>query len=135
MAAALTRVYLTAPTLIPNGVWTPLAFGAERFDDDGMWGVPNFDRLVCKVAGVHIMCGTIGMSAGGSIPAGGIRLNGTTFISTDGFTTTNQGETASMWKLAVGDYVQLMAYQNSGSNATATIAGDIAGEFSVCRVA
>lgn len=132
--AALTRVFQTVATPIPTGVWTPLRFGAARFNDEATWVVGAPTRLTCVVAGVHIATGTVGLSAGGAVNACAIRINGASFISDDGLTNL-QGETCAMWKLAVGDYCELCAYQNSGAAATATIVGNYAGEFSVARVA
>lgn len=131
--SAITRAFQTVATPIPNTVWTPLSFGNTRWNEDGLWVAGAPTRLTCVVAGLHIATGTVGLSAGGTVNACAIRLNGAPFISDDGLTNV-QGETCAMWRLAVGDWLELCAYQNSGAAQTATLAGNYAGEFSVCRV-
>lgn len=106
------------------GVPASIIFGTERWDTDNCFtGTPAApdSKLYCRTAGKYIISGTAAFQAN----ATGFRqlridLNATTVIASDvrpavqgGFITAIT--VTAVYDLAVGDYVQLTALQNSGA--------------------
>lgn len=124
---AAARIYSSTSPSIPNNVLTAIPFNAERQDEVPPGFTQQHDtatlntRLVCRVPGWYVIVGTFyfNPSAGGSRRLSSIRLNGTTEIAgaecPPGTASTFPAlNVASVTKLAVGDYVELSALQDSG---------------------
>lgn len=96
-----------------------LTFNTEDYDTDSIHdnGAPS--RLTCQTAGLYLI---IGQAEWQSNASGHrsliIRLNGTTpiAISKDIAAGPNGQVVMTTWLLNVGDYVELTAYQDSGTN-------------------
>jgi len=141
------RVFHNAAQSIGNGSLTALNFNSERFDQGGNVAdamhdtVTNNTRLTCKYAGVYLITGHLqwASSAAGTIRMLRIRLNAATDIGAiwnGPLASTAIGQTVTaIYALAVNDYVELMAYQDSGGNLNTSVAGNYSPEFSMVRVA
>ena len=134
------RVHNSANQSIPNNAATALAMDSERFDTDSMHdNVTNNSRLTCKTAGVYIITGHFrwaGNATGGRSIA--IHFNGSTKIAN-----LHHGDVganfldmaiATIWKLAVNDRVELMAYQNSGGSLDVQFETSWGMEFAMAKI-
>lgn len=125
---------------IPNNVFTAMTIDTEVFDSDGGHSTTtNTSRYTCQVAGIYLLTGNVVLPASGTGTRGAeFNLNGTTAINgseqliapSPGFATTI-APTPTYVRLAVGDYVQLMGFQNSGSPIVTTTVGAAMTYFSV----
>jgi len=116
------RIYSAAGNQsIPSAAWTVLnTFDTKRFDTDNIFAVAQPDRLVCRTAGKYLIFAQIGFAAN----ATGRRhlqlahsTGGT--IAHDVRPTTAAGNTgigvATVYDLAVNDYIQASVFQDSGA--------------------
>lgn len=120
------RVFNSAALSIPNATATAITFDSERWDLGAPAGAEhhstgtNTSRLTCRVAGLYVISGHMlwAGAAGGVHRIAFVRLNGTTEIgdqnSPPAATSNSHVSVTAQWRLAVGDYVELMAYQDSG---------------------
>jgi hypothetical protein len=115
------RLNNSAAQSIPNTTWTNLTFDHEEYDTDGMHSlVTNTDRITCVTAGKYLVLGFVYFAANatGNRQLLLLKNGGSTEIfSFEGNPTASSGCLTNVYciiELAVGDYLQLQAYQNSG---------------------
>lgn len=132
-STATTFAIAQAPTAISSGtVETAVSWGSVRKDAAAMWAAGSPTKLTCKQAGTY-QCNSFlewGTNTTG-IRIMWLRKNGTTHIDGDTVTPNANGSPSSasgLIDLAVGDYLEVTAIQNSGGNITP------AGFFSAVRV-
>lgn len=136
------RAYHNAAQSIAHNTTTALAFNSERYDVDGVGGstihdnVTNNSRLTCRVAGVYSIVGCVqwaGSTTG--LRQVEIRLNGATIIGqviqAAVIATEVTLNVTCEYALAVNDYVELLAYQNSGIALNVNVSGNASPEFSM----
>ena len=134
------RVYNSANISIPNATLTALTFNSERFDNDSIHSTAsNTSRLTATTAGVYSISGNFTMAPLGSGKGLiGVRLNGSLIIAYQrfaGITATNLIQAIqTTYKLDVGDYVELVAHQDSGSALNVIAASNYSPEFSMHKV-
>lgn len=117
------RVYLAgAGQSIPGtGTWTPISFNTEVKDTDSIFDLAAPTRLTARTAGWYTITGSFVWpgTAGGNYRLGGIRKNGGGLLaqatSPFGTGTYPRVSLAAVEFMNVGDYVELNAYQDSGS--------------------
>lgn len=115
------RVYHSVSQSIPHNTVTALAFNSERYDTDTIHDpVTNNSRLTCKTAGKYLIIGSIQFNAHATgWRALGIKIKGVSFLTfaSVGLRSDNVWicDTASVWDLAVNDYVELCTQQTSGA--------------------
>lgn len=126
--------YQAAAQSIPSGAFTALSLDTEVVDSDsGHSTVTNTSRYTCQVAGIYYLTGNVVLPASGTGTRGAsFALNGATstgitgseqlIAPSPGFATTIS-PTPSYIRLAVGDYVQICAYQNTGGAISTTTIG------------
>lgn len=134
------RVYHTANQSIPNGTLTTLAFYAERYDTDGIHSpTVNNSRLTCKTAGKY----GISVTATWAVNVAGFRslqlkINGTTVIAIQaehGLTTeAGHQELSTIYALAVGEFMEVIAYQTSGVALNVITSANFSPEFMMQRI-
>ena len=121
--AAGVAVYNSTDITITNSaVWTELTFDSERKDNFGFHStVSNTSRLTVPdgYEGWYTITGhvTFDTSTSGTRRDVGIRLNGTTYVDISNVPVGNfplRPLTAAVTYLEVGDYVELMVYQDTG---------------------
>lgn len=134
------RVFNSAAISIANNTDTALTFDSERWDTDAMHSTSaNTGRLTVVTAGKYLVFGTLqyANSALGD-RAVIIRLNGATVIArqrTPATITKNHDfMVAAHYDLAVGDYVELMASQDSGGALDVAAEGNNSPEFGMIRM-
>jgi hypothetical protein len=115
-----------------NGVSTSVTFESELFDTNGFHdNSTNNTRITIPTgyAGKYLITSVIQWGANSSgIRVNDIKLNGSTFL---GYSYMDAGgyqscQVSMIQDLAVGDYIEMIGYQNSGS--TVTIGGGGRGE-------
>lgn len=121
----VARAYRLATSAqdIPNNAWTSIGFDAETSDNDNIHDTAtNNTRFTCKTAGVYSLFGVVHITNNSTgVREARILLNGGSFsnvLASDSRNAVNGDHTiipiSTTVELAVGDYVELQAYQNSG---------------------
>lgn len=137
------RAYHNAAQSIANVTTTALALNSEREDTDTIHDTAtNNSRLTCKTAGVYAIWGCVeyAANAAGVVRSCSIRLNGATYLISFGVHPIQGGavatalQAATVYRLAVNDYVELMVYQDSGGALNVNSAGNYSPEFSMLRL-
>lgn len=135
------KVYHSVNQSLANNTNNALSFNSERFDTDNIHNtVSNTARLTCNTAGNYLIGGSVAFAASAM---GGrqinIFLNGVTTIALEN--TTNMGagtptlmSISTVHYLSAGDYVQLFAYQGSGSALNVLASSAYSPEFYMHRL-
>ncbi len=114
------RAYHDANQSLSNATWTALAFNSERFDTDGIHdNTTNNSRLTAKTAGKYvIMANTYWTNNSIGKRSLVLRVNGATDIGHHQVLASGQTPVslATIYELAVNDYVEAWAFQNSGGD-------------------
>ncbi len=132
------RVYNSADISCSSGVWTTLTFDSEKWDTDNIHStISNTGRLTCNSAGLYVV--TLGLltefGAAWSVasrirytPSGGSAVTiAAHFKKSD----THYWDMATVYRLAIGDYLTVEFYQNSGVSRAARRGGDYSVEFGI----
>lgn len=134
----MARVYNGANISIANATLTALTFNSERYDTDAIHDTAsNTSRLTCKTAGKYLIGGNAAWGSTGTDERRlQIRLNGATLIASwVGNSGANMNMyVATVYDLAVNDYVELMVYQATGGAINVTAAGNYSPEFWMHRI-
>lgn len=134
------RAFHSTTQSIPNSTVTTIALDSERFDTDVIHdNSTNNSRLTCKTAGAYLIAACLGYAANGTGSRQTIlKLNGTTNIAA--MTTSGLAAAASrhsvstIYQLAVNDYVEIVAFQDSGGALLTEQNANIDPEFSMIRL-
>lgn len=134
------RVYHNASQSVAHNTSVVLAFNSERYDTDGIHNTAsNNSRLTCTVAGKYRITGNIAIElhATGQRQLS-IRLNGSTIIgmvqANGNGSLANRIVVTTTYDLALTDYVELVAFQNSSSTLNVLAIGNYSPEFMMERV-
>lgn len=106
------RVYQSAGTSLTTTL-SAVPFNTESFDTDTMHdNVTNNTRITFTTAGKYLVTGIVNTDANAGSYCG-IRLNGSTYIATNGAgnvaaSTGNGAEATTIYDFAASDYVELM---------------------------
>jgi hypothetical protein len=142
--AVHVRVYNSVAQAVASGTGTQVTFNSERADTHGMHSTSsNPQRLTCTVAGSYRITAHIIFSSNvNGFRAANLRLyaGGSAIIAITEVAAINGDNTAiavsTDYDLAVGDYVVVEAYQNSGvSLDLIAVAGYPCQEFGMTRYA
>jgi hypothetical protein len=117
-APAYARATSAAGQSIPNNANTALTFGSEDFDVGGLHSTAsNTSRLTAPSAGLWLIGATAEFTAS-AVGRRGLYLQangGTIFAATLGAAVAFPAVTVvSLYRLAAGQYVEALAYQDSG---------------------
>jgi hypothetical protein len=127
MLQSMARVTNSSSQTITNNTVVALAFDQESFDTDGLHDtVTNNSRLTAPIAGKYLVIGGVGDAAAASTSwRFTIRKDGTITYASAGPPYGANGDTtlSALVDLGAGGYVQLTAFQNSGSDST--VAGGV----------
>jgi hypothetical protein len=128
------RMRNTFSESIPNSAQHPIPLDAEDFNVGPMWVTGNPTRLTCKTAGVYELGGNILFAANatgqrqlniarnGSWSFGEL-LARNLFQAVSSVGVGTAVVTTGVFRLSVGDYVELLAFQSSGG-ALAAVSAD-----------
>jgi hypothetical protein len=134
------RVRNSGSQSIPNNTSTALTFDTEDYDNDTIHStISNTSRLTCRTAGKYYVVGAILWAANAvNQRTLQIRSNGSTIRGqTDDIpnaSSTHAQQVAGIVDMIVGDYVELVAYQNSGSPVSSTPGSNYAPFFAAHKV-
>lgn len=135
------RVYNDAAITCTNAVPKTLSFNTERYDTDLIHeGVTNPSRLTCKTAGKYYIGGNVlftNNATGGRLLT--IKLNNTSYIAdarnpANGATLYTGINLSCVYDLAINDYVELIALQDSGGDLTIRADPNMSPEFWMQRI-
>jgi len=122
------RVYHSTSQSVATGTDTAVQFDSERFDNAALHDTAtNNTRVTAPIAGVYALTASLvfGTSNAGHYTAR-LRLNGSTRIAYDSRTLPSGALDAArvtigtVYKLAAGDYVEVMAEHFTGASNTVT---------------
>lgn len=140
-AAIWARAYHNANQSISTSTETAVALNSERNDTDSIHdNSTNNSRLTCRTAGVYLITGQLRYAAHATgWRRAGIKIGGTTYIGLRdtpslGGTDEATASVATIYPLAVNEYVELIAYQNSGSSLNVLSTGSFSPEFMMVRL-
>jgi len=136
------RVYNNANISIENNTNTALTFNSERYDTDSIHNTStNTSRLTCNTAGKYLIIGNVVWAASaGNLRFAWIVLGGTTYLVGDIRNGQVAGATydeiviATIYDLAVTNYVEFFVKQTSGGALNAFSAAAIGPEFMMHRI-
>lgn len=130
------RVYNSAAISVTNNVETALTFNSERFDTDTMHSTAvNTGRITFTTAGTYLVGGSIRWADTASTAAQrlAIRVGGATKIAETLNNHANNGGSpitvTTLYAFSAGDYVELVAYQNTAGALNVTATGNQSPEF------
>ncbi len=122
------RVYHSATQTLNNATLTALSFNTEVNDTDNCF-VPTSTALYARTAGYYVAGGSFAHTIGGNWYETYIyiRRNGSMYLACSSaahnWNGTGLAEVATgMFYLAVNDYIEVIAYQNSGGSKTVNAA-------------
>ena len=136
------RVYHSMTQSLTTATQTALSFDSERWDTDTIHdNSTNNSRLTCKTAGLYLIIGQVGyaFSATG-VRQTSIRLNGVTYLAAIATQAPTTGTfparhiVSTTYPLAVNDYVEVMAYQESGGALNTEVLANAVPEFQMIRL-
>jgi hypothetical protein len=125
------RVYNNASENITGGIYTPLTFNSERYDQASYHDtIFDTSRLTAPRTGKYMITGHGDINTG-TIRTLQIRLNGATYIAATSFTVGDNApqSVSTLYHLNSGDYVELIAY--SSSQATVGYYPNMSPEFAI----
>lgn len=134
------RAYHSVTQSIADNTWTAVVLNSERWDTDAIHDTStNNSRCTAKTAGKYIISGHLSWPGNATgVRHAAIKLNGSTFLAiqeapADG-TEAVQVSTATVYDLAVNDYLELFAMQNSGGALNIEANGNYSAELSISKV-
>jgi hypothetical protein len=138
--AIWARAYHSTTQSIPNNTTTALSFNTDRYDTDTIHDpVTNNSRLTCKTAGVYSIVANVGFASNATGARNvNILLNGTAVIASILSPAINGLVTrlivSTQYPLAVNDYVEVFAFQNSGGSLNTEQTANYTPEFMMVRL-
>ncbi|MBA7710430.1 hypothetical protein ES703_119372 [subsurface metagenome] len=134
------RVYHSLDIDTLHNTWTYISYNSERYDTDLIHdNVTNNSRLTCKTAGIYIIVAQISwdLHATGTRQTQ-IRLNRAVALAQyrmEAFATEYPNYTmATIYKLAVNDYIEVLVRQTSGVTLKVLTGAQYSPEFMMQRI-
>ena len=134
------RVYSSVNISIPNSATTFINFDGERYDNDNIHEtVTHPERLTCQHAGKYLVFATIRFDTN----AAGLRAvrpswNGSTQIADHSelppAAAACRIAVATVWELAVGDYVRCGVFQDCGGYLNVVVLTNSSPEFGIQKI-
>lgn len=127
--SAMLRQTVVQP--LDNNTFEPVSFDAEDWDTHAAHAGGTPTRFTAPLAGKYVLSGGVGFAVNATGSRGcvwlknGAQINGSQVMGTNNgaiLTTLIAAKTIPV-QLAVGDYVELAGYQNSGAGLDTTVAG------------
>lgn len=138
--AIWARVFHNTSQSIPNNTVTVVTFNSERWDTDVIHdNATNNSRLTCKTAGVYDIGANVRFASNATgMRSLRLRLNGVTDIAEENRTALSGVATVFIvfteYLLAVNDYIEVSAFQNSGGSLNIEQDGTYLPEFMMARI-
>jgi hypothetical protein len=134
------RVYRNAVQAIPNNANTAISLTTERYDDGNLWVIGSPTRLTAPSDGIYIVTAALAFDANATgVRTAWIRLNGATLLGGQRVAAFASFEAvltvATIWEFTAGDYVELVAFQNSGGNLNAVSLAAYSPELAMQKIA
>jgi len=136
---AAAGVFNSANLTIPTSSSQVLTFNNERFDVGEMHD-PAGSRLRAPIAGVYVVAGNVNFSGATGVGQRRIeiRRNGEVIVASVQVEATSVNQThlaiSKVIQLAAGDYLELLAFQNSGADLAVLQEGQFSPDFNIVWV-
>lgn len=136
---AAAGVFNSTNITIPTGSSQALTFNNERFDVGDVHD-PGSSRLQAPIAGVYVAAGNVNFSGvtGTGQRRIEIRRNGEVIVASVQVEATSVNQThlaiSKVIQLAAGDYLELLAFQNSGGDLAVLQEGQFSPDFNIAWV-
>lgn len=117
----VARIQRNANQSIPNNTDTALQFDIVNFDTHNMYDGLNNTRLTIPIDGLYLMGADISWAATTAVKEAAFRLNGVTELDRQSASDPLSGtifwaqNLQYLWFFSQGDYVEVVAFQNSGA--------------------
>lgn len=137
---AACRAYNNANIAVPNNTFTALTFNSERFDTDGMHSTSvNTGRITVTTPGVYTVAAHVNFASNSTgLRTARIRLNGATVLAVHDSPANSTGSAsltvATIYELALNDYLTVEVFQNSGASLDVVAGGNFSPEFSAAWI-
>lgn len=124
------RVYGNANQSIPDNTNTALIFTTADYDQAEFWDAGAPTRFTISIPGVYNIQGSVSFAANGAGTRGiSVRLNNLTYLAWSLIPSTSttvqfQFQISTNYQLVVGDYVEIVVWQNS-TGALNSVAGGV----------
>jgi hypothetical protein len=131
--APQARVTRASAQSIPTSTLTAVSFDTERYDrgtKDGMFDAVAPTRLTCRVSGLYAIAGAVEWPANATgyrrilLRVGGLTVIAEDLVPVNSASVVTRHNVASEYRLAGGDYVELLCEQNSGGALNVNAAND-----------
>jgi hypothetical protein len=115
------RAYRSNAQSISNNAWNSLSWDTELWDTMGGWAIGSPTRLTAQVAGYYMAQGNVQFDSNATgNRALAVVKNGNTFLAmsyhgASPASVTVLTATAAMFYMAVGEYIEIFVFQNSGA--------------------
>jgi hypothetical protein len=132
------RATATANQSIPNNAGTAITFDSEVYDTGSYHSnTTNPSRFTVPANGIYSITAMVNFAGNGGLNIGWLMVNGTTTIALQdmyGSFNTSTINLSTIVNLNANDYVELIAYQNSGAAVNATKQTAYAPMFTIERL-
>lgn len=134
------HVYHNANQAIPHSTGTYLAFNSERYDTDGIHDPADNTKLTCQTAGVYAAVVLLRYAFNATnLRDVAIHRNGTwvarnTKLAMTAAARPTVVDVGVQLKLAVGDFLRVQSWQNSGAPLNVEFAAERTPEFMMQRI-
>jgi len=134
------RAFNSANISVANSTQVALTFNSERWDTDTIHNnSTNTERLTATTAGKYIITGHVLWATNSTgVRQLSVRLNGSTFIGSQRIATLASADVimsvATLYDLSATDYVELMAFQDSGGSLNVNVSAQVSPEFAMQKI-
>lgn len=141
LALGGARVYSSVSVTVNDVTATAVPFNAELFDDSEYHSTSsNTSRMTIPATGRYLIGGQFLFNSDATgFRQVSLRVNGATYIVIDirpaASGSETVGEAVTVYELTVGDYVEVIVYQDSGSNMSVAAANHYTAQFWIWRLA
>jgi hypothetical protein len=141
--APAVHAYNSAAISISNNSETVLTLNSTRYDQGTATAQhstsTNTSRLTCQQAGLYHIYASIAFDGNATgVRYAYLRLNGSTVIGNVDVPGRSDAygmiQPEAHWQLSVGDYVEVVVYQNSGGSLNVNAAANYGAEFAMARI-
>lgn len=133
------RVYSSINQKIQHNQNTPVIFDSIRFDNDEIFNISDNTRLTCKTPGIYLVTGHAAITNNSTgVRQVFIRVNNATVIASEIKNALSKGNTpvniSTVYDLNENDYLELVAFQDSGVALEIVSLVNFSPEFSIVRI-
>lgn len=135
ISTAACRVYNDAAQSVPDITNTLVSFNTELFDTDAIHDPAAPTTLTCKTAGIYLITAQVNFDTNATgARTLQIKHNNTTIIAMNSVAGATRVNVSTVYRLAVNDFLIVVAYQNSGGALNITASSRYSPDFSMVKI-